>query len=291
LNNNYQILSQKDIQYGANFEVSYYDKIFILSIYYTLKNGFKFVFSKCDDTNIINEIKKILLSTVEVRDELEIPFKNYIGMDEAGKGDYFGPLILAGFIFDKSIERDLLEIGVLDSKLLSNDRIKQITRCLFLKYPERTKINEINPAEYNKKISDLKKIKGNLNTLLSLGYKDILEKCKNEHSDFGVVIDKFAKEDFILKILNNSISELKIILAERAERNIAVAAASVIARGIFLKGIEEISQKYNIKIPLGAGSEVTNFAKFFLNRFGEEALYSICKHHFKITRLIGDSLF
>jgi ribonuclease HIII len=291
LKNGFEILSHKDIQYGTNFEISSTKENFILSIYYTPKKGYKLVFSKLKYPQIENEIKKILFSSVEVTDELNIPFDKYIGMDEAGKGDYFGPLVIAGFIYDKSIEKDLIELGVSDSKTLTDEKILQIARSLMLRYPERVKINEIKPPDYNKRISDLKKIKGNLNTLLALGYTEILSKCEIGWDKYGAVIDKFAQEEFISRIIHKDIPGIRIFLAENAERNLAVAAASIIARAVFVKGMYEISCKFKLKIPFGAGAEVTNFARIFLRKYGENELFSICKYHFKITHAIEGSLF
>jgi ribonuclease HIII len=287
----FKIIDHKENNYGTNFEFLHDNIQSIFSIYYTIKNGFKVTFPVDLDNSLKDKIKEVLFKNYKVEDKLDIPFEKYAGMDEAGKGDYFGPLVIAGFRFDKSIEKDLLKLGVADSKSLANEKLKSIAEELSLRYPERVKILEILPVDYNLKYDELKKEGGNLNTMLASFYRDLIKKIKDLDKNEGIIIDKFAREDFILKIILRDMPDMKILLIEKAERNLAVAAASILARSIFIRNIEKISAKYNFNIPLGAGENVFTAAKEFFKKYGEENLYSICKKHFKLTQNVIGTLF
>jgi ribonuclease HIII len=289
--NNGRILSAKDINYGCNITFSIDEDSVLLTLYYTKKNGFRFVFQKGTSPDNQLKIKNILFHNHETTEKLTVPFEKYIGMDEAGKGDFFGALVLAGFIYDKSIEKDLLKLEVGDSKSLSDQKIHSIAHSLMLQFPERVKIKEIVPEKYNELYSGIKKKGGNLNHLLTYSYKEIIEGCVFNDKDLGIIIDKFAGEEFIRKIILKDNPNRKMMLAENAERDPAVAAASIIARAVFLKNINEISTKYKTSIPLGGGENVVNAAKLFYKKYGEKAFYSISKNHFKITNMVVSSLF
>jgi ribonuclease HIII len=288
---NCEIISAKDINYGCNITFSLDGINVLLTLYYTTKNGFRFVFQQgtSEDNQFI--IKNILFHDHKTEEKLKVPFEKYIGMDEAGKGDFFGALVLAGFIYDKSIEKDLMKLEVGDSKSLSDQKIHSIAHSLMVKFPERVKVKELTPMKYNALYSELKRKGGNLNHLLAYSYKEIIDDCIHDDKDMGILIDKFAGAEFIQKIILKEKPDRKLQLAENAERDPAVAAASIIARALFLKNINEISGKYKTVIPLGGGESVVRAAKAFYKKFGEKDLYSISKNHFKITDMVVGSLF
>ena len=285
------ITKLKDISYGTNFAINTDDEKIVVSVYFTAKNGFKFVFSANSSESTKNRIQNLLYKEHKAKNELNIKFDKYMGMDEAGKGDYFGPLVIAGFIYDKSIESDLIKTGVADSKKLSDDTIRNITKQLISKYPERIKVNDISPERYNKTYHEIKLRRGNLNTLLAEGYRDLIAKSIKKENIENVVIDKFANEKFILDIIRQEAPDINAVFAENAERDLAVAAASIIARAVFVKRVKEISAKFHTIVPLGGGEPVNIFGKAFYKKYGEEALLSISKNHFKNTNYIISSLF
>ena len=164
---------------------------------------------------------------------------NRIGVDESGKGDYFGYLVVAACYVDNNIEPRLRELGVRDSKNLSDLQIKNIASALrkICKY----EIVKISPEKYNKIYPNFK----SLNTMLAWSHsksiEKLLEKVKCDH----VIVDKFADE----KVLHEALSitkvpkNIKIEQKINAERDLAVAAASIIARHEFLLTLRSLGSQ------------------------------------------------
>jgi len=208
-----------------------------------------------------------------------------IGTDEAGKGDYFGPLVGAGVYIDEEEAKKLASIGVKDSKTLSDqknielaERIKTICKYHF-------SVIEISPLRYNQLYEDFTRENKNLNHLLAWSHAKAIEELLTRVNCSTAVIDQFSDEKFILNKLQERGKKIKIIQMHRAEENIAVAAASILARARFLEKLEELSQIYKIKLPKGSSGVIT-IAKEFIEKYGEEKLNQVAKLHFKTTKSI-----
>ena len=202
----------------------------------------------------------------------------WIGTDESGKGDYFGPLVIAGLMIKKNVQDKLLKIGVRDSKSLSdvaNKRLAKIIKekCLY-------SLVVINPLKYNELYAKMK----NLNNLLAWGHARAIENILEKEICQYAISDKFGNEKYILNALMKKGKNLKLMQRPFAEKDIAVASASILARAEFIKRIEKLSKDYNIKFSKGASDKVIEIAKDFIKKYGKEKLKEIAKIHFKTTK-------
>ncbi len=209
----------------------------------------------------------------------------YIGVDESGKGDFFGPLVIAGVISNESINQELLKLGVKDSKKLSDKRVLQLAE----KIKEICILNVvvIKPKRYNELTQKL-----NLNKLLAWGHARVIENLLKEATFRNLkclraVSDQFGDEEYLLKALMQMGKKIEIIQMHKAEVDPAVASASIIARAEFLKQVEILSERYNFNFPKGASSKVVDFANEFVKRYGRDELINVAKIHFRTTKLIS----
>jgi len=196
-----------------------------------------------------------------------------IGSDEAGKGDYFGPLVVAAFKLDPEDEEQLAQGGIMDSKRLSDDRIRKLAPALQERF--EFAVETLDPPSYNQEHARRK----NLNPMLADLHARAIRRIARPGDH--VVIDRFAKEE----LLEERLSGLDIRLEQfpRAERIVAVAAASVIARFVFLERIRELSEEYAIDLHKGAGAPTDAAARRFVDLHGRDALGEVAKLHFKNT--------
>lgn len=198
-----------------------------------------------------------------------------IGIDESGKGDFFGPLCIAG-VFVKSEQFELLQkMGVKDSKALTDNNIRKLAKeikslCL-------THTVKINPPKYNQIYAEFK----NLNRLLAWGHATTIEQLVQQSSCQTVIIDQFADEWVVEQALKRKKLAVKLTQRHRAEEDLPVAAASILARAAFVEGLEQLSQEMGITLPKGASKATSQVGLEILNRWGEDKLRAICKQHFK----------
>ena len=215
----------------------------------------------------------------------EIPLP-YIGTDESGKGDYFGPMVIAGVWVDVPTVRKLESIGVKDSKMLSDRRCRalaeEIRRSCKGKYQEV----EISPERYNELYEQFRAEKKNLNHLLAWGHARAIESILERLACTHAVADQFGDEQYIKSRLMQRGKDLKLIQVPKGERYIAVAAASILARDYFLRRLEQISQQVGIDLPKGASDTVVAAAKTVVKLTNVEDLRKIAKLHFKTTTLV-----
>ena len=203
-----------------------------------------------------------------------------IGVDEAGKGDFFGPLCVAGVYCSEDQISKLSELGVQDSKNLSDATILKI-RDKLVKMVQHEVI-AIGPAKYN----EMYKSFGNLNSLLAWGHATAIERLHVRSNCKTVVIDKFAHEYVVEKAIARKKIEIALTQKVRAEEDLVVAAASIIARGAFLDGMKKLSDRCGFEIPKGASNKVIEAGKRAVQTFGPQILDEIAKTHFKTKEMI-----
>ncbi len=204
----------------------------------------------------------------------------WMGTDEAGKGDYFGPLVVAGVMVRKEHETKLLKAGVSDSKGLSDIRISELAEviravCLF-------SVVVIGPPKYNELIARMK----NLNKLMGWGHARVIENLLEKESCSLVISDKFGDESYIVKSLGDKGRKVNLKQRVRAESDLAVAAASILARDTFVKKIQNLSDEFSIDLPKGANPHVIDAGKAFIQKYGKEKLSSVAKMHFRTTQQV-----
>lgn len=221
----------------------------------------------------------------------------WIGTDEAGKGDYFGPLVVVGVYVNSEIREILHTLGVRDGKQLSDSQVRNLTQEMRMHCGHYISSVEIGPLRYNSLYTSFRENGQNLNHLLAWLHARAIQNLLKRVDCRHILVDRFAKEEVLAKqlraILNpNKIgilrSEIELVQIPKAESDIAVAAASIIARGVFLQRLEQLSDKYQIQLPKGA-SQVIDKGKLFIKQHGAESLRHVAKLHFRTTTdILGD---
>lgn len=205
--------------------------------------------------------------------------ESHMGIDESGKGDFFGPLVIASAYVDKQLVEELNELGVRDSKRISSDvKIATMARDLRRILKGRFAIVTVGPAAYNR----LYKSMGNLNKLLAWGHaraiENLLEKVPNCPK---AISDKFGPERRIKAALMKHGRSIELVQRTKAESDPAVAAASILARAQFLSSLNSIQKKYKTDIYKGASAKVRATAVELVKRDGAAILNEVAKCHFK----------
>lgn len=224
----------------------------------------------------------------------------YIGTDESGKGDFFGPLIIAGVMIDETNKKLFESLGIKDSKKMKDKDIMVLAHEI--QKHSICSIVPISNIRYNELYISFK----NLNKLLAWGHaraiENILEKVDSENKKkaenallAGVpfdaskqvieckyaLSDKFGDESLILNALMQKGKTINLEQRVRAESDTAVAAASVLARANFLQRMADLESYYGCKFPKGCNEAVKEAARVFAKQFGVKRLSEVCKAHFK----------
>ncbi len=200
-----------------------------------------------------------------------------IGTDEAGKGDYFGPLVTAAVLVRPPIEQRLISVGVRDSKDLSDPTVRELARLIKTECPHA--MVQIGPKRYNELHDKLRSVNRVLGWAHARAIEDILQK----NSCTTAVSDQFGDEKYIKNSLLKLGRSINLIQMHHAERDIAVAGASILARDRFLEWLDATGQRYSFEFPKGASKEVIGIAKNFVRKFGASKLGEVAKLHFKTT--------
>jgi len=207
-----------------------------------------------------------------------------VGIDEAGKGDYFGPLVVAGVrITGEGAAKKLREIGVRDSKTIGVSGIRGISaRILDAVGPQNVRVVSLRPVEYEAR----RDAAGNVNRLLGEIDAEILGELKEEVE--VVVVDEFAPA--ARSYLEPFVPEgVRLEVRTRAEDDAAVAAASIVARARQLEEMDRISELVGFRLPLGA-THVVGAGRRVVEELGEEGLAEVAKIHFATTRKVLGTL-
>jgi ribonuclease HIII len=202
----------------------------------------------------------------------------HIGVDESGKGDYFGPLVIAAcYVADWHLaELD----GVKDSKKVTDKQALALAETIKKTCPHA--IVAIGPAKYN----ELYTRTPNLNKLLSWGHAQAIENVvKDQPSDLAIS-DRFGDASRIEWLLKQKGVNIKLQSVVRAESDIAVAAASILARAEFLRRLKRLGDEFQMELPKGASSQVIDAGRRFVSKHGKDALINVAKLHFRTTESV-----
>ncbi|MFA6716799.1 MAG: ribonuclease HIII [Victivallaceae bacterium] len=216
------------------------------------------------------------------------PFFPHGGVDESGKGDFFGPLVIAGVFVDKESEPLLRELGVKDSKTIKSAvQIKAIAIKIRQAVNGKFTLVSIGPAAYNRLYGGF----GNLNKLLAWGHAKVIENLLEKAPECNDVLsDKFAAEHLIKNALQQKGRGIKLRQQTKAESDIAVAAASILARDGFLRAMEKLGAEAGMELPKGASAKVLQVGETLAREQGPEALENFAKLHFKTFQEIKNKL-
>ena len=201
--------------------------------------------------------------------------KTHIGVDESGKGDFFGPLVIAGVLTDEKNAKYFTELGMKDSKKLSDKKILYFAEEIKKNAPHS--VIAISNGRYNELYSNIK----NLNKLLAWGHARAIENILEKNTCEYALSDKFGDESLIKNALMKNGRSIKLEQMVRAESDIAVAAASILARATFVQKMETMENSYGIKFPKGCSGLVKTAAAEFISKYGKDRLKEVCKTHFK----------
>lgn len=209
---------------------------------------------------------------------------DHIGIDESGKGDFFGPLCVAGVYSSAKDLAKLKALGVRDSKTLTDAAIVVIGKKIKLEFQHH--IVKINPLKYNELYDQFK----NLNKLLAWGHATTIEQLVLKTDCHNVIIDQFASEDVVITALKRKKLEVNLTQRHRGEEDLVVAAASILARLTFLEGLELLGKKFDCVLPKGASKATIAMGKKIYNSYGMEGLQETGKLHFKTLDAITGNL-
>lgn len=216
-------------------------------------------------------------------------FSPHFGIDESGKGDFFGPLVIAGVYVDRGIARTLRDAGVQDSKRIGSDaKIRSLADAIRRIPGAVHSVVAIGPDRYNA----LQQKMGNVNNLLGWGHARVIENLLALRPDCPRSLsDQFANPRIIQRSLLEKSRAIEIEQRTKAESDPAVAAASILARERFIDWLEETGRRLGVRLPRGASAQVKAVARQLADERGAAFLRQIAKTHFKTAAEIAPGEF
>jgi ribonuclease HIII len=215
----------------------------------------------------------------------------HIGTDEAGKGDFFGPLCTAGVYVDARTAEILRTLGVRDSKTVNDPTVRTLARQIREVTDGKAAVTVVAPRRYNELYKQMRSEGKNLNTLLAWTHTRVIEDLiKAGVRPKFILSDQFGDKRYIEErlLVETRQSGIPLIQMPRAEADVAVAAASILARDAFLGWLERTSKALGLKIPKGASPQVIQTAKILVERGGVESLKEYAKVSFKtMQKVVG----
>lgn len=241
-------------------------------------NMWKDLESHYNNRDIDSELKK-------KEDDKTYYYYDAIGSDEVGTGDYFGPIIVTATLVDKSTRKLLEDLKIMDSKKMTDDKIRRCAPILMNKLPyvtftlSNTKYNEMSSKGFN------------MNKIKAILHNRVLFELSNKGIPYHkIIVDQFTTPRSYFSYLKQENIEDKVtkitFLTKGESKHLSVAAASVISRYRFLQEMDKLSEKYKVDIPKGASPKVDSVAKKILDTYGKNELSKIVKLNFKNTEKI-----
>lgn len=211
-----------------------------------------------------------------------------IGSDEVGTGDYFGPIVVTAAFVTKENIPFLLDLGIKDSKLLTDEKIMQIAKELIKNISHTTFV--LHNEEFNKYTA----LGYNMNKIKAILHNKVLYLLKQEHKNEckQIVVDQFVYPQKYFEHIKDSLHQVKdITFTTKAENKcLAVACASIISRYAFLKEMDKLSTNVSITLPKGAGENVDDIGVEIVKKYGIDKLQEIAKVNFKNTEKIKNKM-
>lgn len=207
-----------------------------------------------------------------------------IGVDESGKGDFFGPMCIAGVYVNASILEEWKPAGIRDSKNIGSDRkiaelakiIRSTKGCVYSVVP-------IGNEAYNRLYQKM----GSVNSILAWGHARVIENLLGQSDKMNpppvhAISDQFARSKDVVQMALMALGkELELVQRHKAEEDLAVAAASILARDEFVSRMTRLGKEFGIVLPKGASTAVEDAAREFIERHGVESLGKVAKMHFR----------
>jgi ribonuclease HIII len=207
-----------------------------------------------------------------------------LGVDESGKGDFFGPLSIAGVYVNENVINAWKDKGIRDSKNISSDKKTHELADMIRKTPGCVVDTVVVGNEaYNRLYTKMRSV----NAMLAWGHARVIENLMGKRYQMNpppvrAISDQFAASKTVIeKALMTAGREIELVQRHKAEEDIAVAAASILARDEFVKGIAKLEQQFEMKFPKGASAAVDATAKQFVETRGAGELAKVSKMHFR----------
>ncbi|MBI2441128.1 MAG: ribonuclease HIII [Lentisphaerae bacterium] len=233
---------------------------------------------------------KVLLQVGVGYEEMLNPqaYQPHMGIDESGKGDFFGPMVIAGAYADNSLVKAMLAMGVKDSKNISSDlRAQELARDIRKLLGKRFSIVLIGPQAYNRLYAQLRSV----NSLLAWGHARAIENLLAQAPQCPRAIsDQFGNQEQVKRALMRRGRGIELVQRHHAEADMAVAAASILARAAFLNTLVKLHKEYNLSFPKGASDQVKAAAEELVKKHGAQVLLKTAKCHFRTTDQVLEKL-
>ena len=244
-------------------------------------NMWKDLESHFNNRDIDSEIK----AKENKEDDKTYYYYDAIGSDEVGTGDYFGPIIVTATLVDKNTRKLLEDLKIMDSKKMTDDKIRRCAPILMDKLPYVT-FTLSNP-----KYNDMANKGFNMNKVKAILHNRVLFELSNKGIPYHkIIVDQFTTPRSYFSYLKQENIQDKVtkitFLTKGESKHLSVAAASVISRYLFLNEMDKLSEKYKINILKGASDKVDDVGREIVKKFGKEELYKIAKINFKNTEKI-----
>ena len=244
------------------------------------------------DAMMWQEMMGVSKEEVEKKKQMESKYHacSSVGSDEVGTGDYFGPIVVTASFVNIEDVKFLEELGVGDSKKISDDKILKIAPQIVKKVKYRSLI--LTNKEYNEKYT--KDV--NMNKIKAIMHNKVLYQLIHEENpkyDY-IIVDEFARSERYYNYLNgiNDVQRDITFMTKAEDKNLAVACSSIISRYIFLKEFNKICDNLHIPLPKGAGKDVDTIGEEVVEKYGEEKLKEIAKLNFANTgRILHTMIF
>jgi ribonuclease HIII len=276
----WELRTQRTIPYGRQFDLGNGGREAVLNCYQG-KKGLSFVAGGKAGADLGAALGAAPAPKFSDAAEAD-PFKlgiPHVGGDESGKGDYFGPLVVASWWLEQKHVEPLRAMGIADSKKLTDANMEKLAGQL--DKLGRGHVIRVMPREYNPMYASAR----NLNIVLARLHGQCVGELVAKHgAPKAVLIDEFARDINELKASTRLPAGVKLVTRTRAEADLAVAAASVLARVAFMAGLKELGHEFGAEFPPGAGDPTLKAAREFKRTFGEAQLAQVAKVHFKTTQ-------
>ena len=240
-----------------------------------------------EQERVINNrnIDEELAKKEEKEDDKTYYYYDAIGSDEVGTGDFFGPIIVTATLVNKQTRKLLEDLKIMDSKKMTDDKIRRCAPILMKKIPYVT--FTLSNSKYN----ELTKKGFNMNKIKAILHNKVLYELSNKGIPYHkIIVDQFTTpKSYFTYLKQEGITEkvTKITFLTKGEsKHLSVAAGSVISRYLFLEEMDKLSKKYGLEILKGANEKVDETAKQIVKKYGKKELYKIAKLNFKNTEKI-----
>ena len=308
LHNLAEQITSKEIQYGHMFQYKRGEEKVTLNVY-NGKKGLRLVWqgnnalrqemeafvaamtsaakSKSKPGAVGDGLDEHITLLKNTEGQLEAGFTDGIwaGSDESGKGDFFGPLVLGAVALNASCALELQGAGVKDCKLLTDKKILELEPIIKEKALAYS-VLQLKPKFYNQRYAEVVRQGGKLNQLLASGHINALSRVLEELAAKKLaceyaLVDQFTQSNIVLRPLQACFPKVDFRQRPKAESNLAVASASILARAQFLHTMEELAAMVGLaELPKGGGEACTECARRLAAKFGRESLVNLVKVHF-----------